>query len=101
MIFAFVQLLSIASDVFITEWAKETDDEQARHTDRNIAIYAALALGSGFLVLARTMTISFLGFAAAKKLFENMLDSLLFAPMWWHDRCAAATVVLVQFGALY
>ena len=82
----FLQLLSIASDVFITEWAKETDYEQQRHIDRNIAIYSALALGSGFLVLARTLTISFLGFAAAKNLFENMLNSLLYAPMWWHDR---------------
>jgi hypothetical protein len=39
----FLQLLSIASDVFITEWAKETDYEQQRHIDRNIAIYSALA----------------------------------------------------------
>ena len=35
------------------------------------------------------MTVSSMGFAAAKKLFEGMLNSLLFAPMWWHDRYEA------------
>jgi len=80
------QMLSVGSDVFITEWAKESDEDQRRHMDRNISIFAALALGSGILVLVRTLTIASLGFRAAKKLFEDMLDSLLFAPMWWHDR---------------
>ena len=79
-------MLSISADVFIARWANESDEEQRQHINSNIAIYSSLALGSGLLVLVRTLTISTVGFTAAKNMFESMLASLLYAPMWWHDR---------------
>lgn len=41
---------------------------------------------SGAIVLVRTLTISWIGYKAAKSLFEGMLRSLIFAPMAWHDK---------------
>jgi ABC-type multidrug transport system fused ATPase/permease subunit len=80
------QLMSIGSDYFITQWSRQDEDEQKRLLDENIGIYSAFALGSGFLVLARTLTVSTYGYRAAKKLFEDMLQSLMYAPMHWMDR---------------
>jgi ABC-type bacteriocin/lantibiotic exporter with double-glycine peptidase domain len=80
------QLLGIGSDVFITYWANEDPQEQQDRLSWNIAIYALLAIGSGFVVLIRTLTIAYYGYHAGKTLFNWMLQSLLYAPMWWMDK---------------
>ena len=80
------QLLSVGSDYFITQWSRQDEEQQKRLMDENIGLYAALALGSGLLVLARTLTVSTFGFRAAKKLFEDMLRALMYCPMHWMDK---------------
>jgi ABC-type lipoprotein export system ATPase subunit len=80
------QLLSVGSDIFITSWANEDSQEQQDHLSLNIAIYALLAVGSGFVVLIRTLTIAYYGYYAGRSLFNSMLQSLLYAPMWWIDK---------------
>lgn len=80
------QLLGIGSDVFLTYWAREDSEEQKENLSKNIAIYALLALGSGLVVLVRTLTISYYGYYAGRTLFNSMLSSLLYAPMWWIDK---------------
>lgn len=80
------QLLGVGSDIFITKWSKEDSDEQRNSINKNILIYTILAIGSGFLVLVRTLTISYFGYYASKHLFNSMLNSLLHAPMWWIDK---------------
>jgi ATP-binding cassette, subfamily C (CFTR/MRP), member 1 len=80
------QLLGIGSDVFLTQWSREDPEEQRENLTRNISIYALLAIGSGCIVLIRTLTISYYGYHAGRTLFNSMLSSLLYAPMWWIDK---------------
>jgi ABC-type lipoprotein export system ATPase subunit len=80
------QLLGIGSDVFLTYWSREDSEEQKENLSKNISIYALLAIGSGLVVLVRTLTISYYGYHAGRTLFNSMLSSLLYAPMWWIDK---------------
>ena len=80
------QCLSVGSDIFLSDWTRQSDAEQAKNSTKNAMLYAVLSLGSGSIVLVRTMTISTTGYRAAKRLFENMLHSLMRAPMSWLDK---------------
>ena len=80
------QLLMVGSDLYLSSWSRETGSEQARDLLTNVIYYAVLALGSGVMVLVRSLTVSFAGYYAAKLLFEQMLASLLAAPMAWFDQ---------------
>lgn len=80
------QLLSVAADLYLSEWSKQSETQQRVLLNRNVIVYAVLSIGSGLLVLARTMTISCAGYRAAKTMFEQMLTSLMAAPMSWIDR---------------
>eukprot|EP01034_Spumella_vulgaris_P032541 gene32542-40153_t len=79
------QCLLVGSDLYLTFWTKQNDEEQKHNLVANLAIYSSLALGSGVLVFARTFTVSFTGYRAAKVMHEGMLHSLMHAPMAWHD----------------
>lgn len=80
------QCLSVSSDIYLSHWSKENDVQQERYLDQNLVIYSVLTLGSGLVVLVRTMTVSTAGYYAAKSLFERMLGSLINAPSNWLDR---------------
>ena len=94
------QLLGVGSDFFITHWSKEDSDEQKEYLDKNILIYASLAIGSGFIVLVRTVTISYFGYYASKNLFSSMLQSLLHAPMWWIDKNPSGRYLYINYFTL-
>ena len=80
------QFLMVGSDLYLSSWSTETGPEQAKDLLSNVLCYAVLALGSGVMVLVRSLTVSFAGYYAAKLLFEQMLASLLAAPMAWFDQ---------------
>jgi ABC-type multidrug transport system fused ATPase/permease subunit len=80
------QGLSVSSDVFLSSWSKQNDTQQKEYLDSNVGIYSALALSSGAIVLARTLTVAVSGYRAAKWMFEQMLGALTRAPMGWFDR---------------
>jgi ABC-type multidrug transport system fused ATPase/permease subunit len=80
------QCLSVGSDLYLSYWSKESAQQQQSNLNENIAIYATLSLGSGLVVLARTMVVSSAGYRAGKQMFESMLSSLIHAPMHWLDR---------------
>jgi ABC-type multidrug transport system fused ATPase/permease subunit len=79
------QLLMVGSDVYLSVWTKQSDEEQRTELNRNLIIYSTLSLTSGAMVLVRSMTVVTAGFYAAKLLFEKMLHALVRAPMAWHD----------------
>jgi ABC-type multidrug transport system fused ATPase/permease subunit len=80
------QLLSVSSDLFLSHWTQQTPAQQHHHLSENLGIYSALALSAGFIVLVRTLTVSWSGFAACKWIFDQVLGSLMSAPMAWYDR---------------
>jgi ABC-type multidrug transport system fused ATPase/permease subunit len=80
------QLLSVSSDLFLSHWTQQTPEQQHRHLSQNLGIYSALSLSSGLIVLVRTLTVSWSGYGAAKWVFDQVLGSLLSAPMAWFDR---------------
>ena len=81
----FWQSLSVSADFFLSNWSQESASLQVDRLSANILEYAAFSLGSGLTVLIRTVTISYIGFYAAKKMFDQMLMALVHAPMNWHD----------------
>jgi ABC-type multidrug transport system fused ATPase/permease subunit len=89
------QLLGIASDVFLANWSREDSEEQKENLSKNLAIYAALAIGSGCVVLLRILTVSYYGYHAGRNLFVSMLTSLLNAPMWWFDQNPSGRCVVI------
>jgi ATP-binding cassette, subfamily C (CFTR/MRP), member 1 len=80
------QTLSVGSDLFLSSWSREDDVKQAENLRYNVAMYSILSLSSGSIVLVRTLTISTIGYRAAKSMFESMLRSLMHAPMNWLDK---------------
>ncbi|GAB9477647.1 Abc transporter c family member 5, partial [Globisporangium polare] len=80
------QVFQIGSDLWLSHW---TDEKVATYdkdeTEQNMTIYALLGAGSACMVLVRTLTISFFGIRASRRLFDSMTDSLLHAPLKFFD----------------
>uniref|UniRef100_K3WNM7 ABC transmembrane type-1 domain-containing protein n=1 Tax=Globisporangium ultimum (strain ATCC 200006 / CBS 805.95 / DAOM BR144) TaxID=431595 RepID=K3WNM7_GLOUD len=75
-----------SSDLWLSYWTGQksgiyNEDE----TEHNMKIYTLLGAGSAFMVLARALTISFLGLRASRHLFDSMTHSLLSAPLRFFD----------------
>lgn len=79
------QVLQIGSDLWLNYWTAESDEEQKANLKYNLTMYAVLALSGSFMVLARTLTISWNGRQAAVRMFNGMTDSLLKSPMSFFD----------------
>ena len=76
----------MSSDLYLAKWTQTSNEsEQSDRTHANVLIYSVLALGSGCMVFLRSFFVSLNGYRAAKQMFEQMLDSLISAPMSWHD----------------
>jgi ABC-type multidrug transport system fused ATPase/permease subunit len=80
------QVLSISSDLYLSHWTKESSSLQHHRLVQNLVTYSILSIGSGCVVLARSLTVSWSGYAAAKWIFEEVMGSLMKAPMAWYDK---------------
>eukprot|EP01035_Chromulina_nebulosa_P017141 gene17141-22655_t len=78
--------LSVGSDLFLSSWTRQSDNQQDHHLNSNILIYSFLSLSAGSIVFVRSITVSYAGYNAAKSMFEKMLNSLMHAPMNWLDK---------------
>ena len=79
------QALTIGSDWWLNEWSGKSQQQQTDNMGTYLGLYCGLALGSGLLVLVRTLTIALNGLRATRIMFEQTLDSLLHAPMSWFN----------------
>lgn len=78
------QLLQISSDWWLAKYTSPTSGVPVRGS-RFMEVYAALAMGSGFFVLLRTVLISWSGLRTTQAFFLSMLRSIFSAPMAFFD----------------
>ncbi|KAI3449010.1 hypothetical protein Pfo_005675 [Paulownia fortunei] len=79
------QVLQIASNYWMA-WACPTGDgEPVAGMHFVLLIYTLLAVGSAFCVLLRASLVAIAGLLTSEKLFSNMLNSVLRAPMAFFD----------------
>ncbi|RHY76145.1 hypothetical protein DYB30_013503, partial [Aphanomyces astaci] len=83
------QGLQVASDLWLSSWTSTgsttTSEEFQASAEYNISIYALLAVSSSVMVVFRSLTVSWAGLRASKKLFDGLCQSLLGAPMRFFD----------------
>ncbi|XP_021755169.1 putative ABC transporter C family member 15 isoform X1 [Chenopodium quinoa] len=80
------QVLQIASNYWMA-WACPTSGDAApvAEMDYVLLVYAILSIISSICVLVRASVLAYAGLSTAQKLFENMLHSVLRAPMSFFD----------------
>ncbi|KAK6120739.1 hypothetical protein DH2020_045521 [Rehmannia glutinosa] len=79
------QVLQIASNYWMA-WACPTgDDEPVAGMHFILLVYTLLTVGSAFCVLLRASLVTIAGLLTSEKLFSNMLNSILRAPMVFFD----------------
>ncbi|XP_021756470.1 putative ABC transporter C family member 15 [Chenopodium quinoa] len=80
------QVLQIASNYWMA-WACPTSGDAApiAEMDYVLLVYALLSIISSLCVLVRASVLAYAGLSTAQKLFENMLHSVLRAPMSFFD----------------
>ncbi|GAB9466096.1 Abc transporter c family member 5 [Globisporangium polare] len=80
------QGFQISSDLWLSHWTgQKLGAYNEEETEHNMMIYALLGAGAALMVLARALTISFLGLRASRSLFDAMTSSLLHAPLKFFD----------------
>ncbi|KAM7508896.1 hypothetical protein LguiA_019349 [Lonicera macranthoides] len=87
------QVLQIASNYWMA-WACPTD-EGAPLTGMNfiLLVYSLFAIGSSLCVLLRAILVAVMGLWTSQKLFDNMLHSVLRAPMAFFDSTPAGRIL--------
>lgn len=80
------QVLQIASNYWMA-WASPPTSESAPKLEMNfiLLVYVILAVGSSLCVLLRATLVALAGLWTSQKLFNNMLHSVLRAPMAFFD----------------
>ncbi|KAM7471981.1 hypothetical protein LguiA_010164 [Lonicera macranthoides] len=87
------QVLQVASNYWMA-WACPTDDAEAiTGMDFVLFVYMLFAFGSSLCVLVRAMLVAIMGLSTAQKLFDNMLHSILRAPMAFFDSTPAGRIL--------
>ncbi|KAF0756910.1 hypothetical protein AaE_004443, partial [Aphanomyces astaci] len=91
-VLAIWQGLTISGDVWLSRWSATVKDGTASSSAKYLhdagyylSIYAVFALGSVAMTMVRTLSIFSSGVAASRRLFENMTNALLRAPMRFFD----------------
>ncbi|KDO25419.1 hypothetical protein SPRG_09361 [Saprolegnia parasitica CBS 223.65] len=83
------QGLQVGSDLWLSVWTSSADSLSPAafqaQAEYNISVYAGLALGSSFMVVARSLTVSWSGMRASRSLFDELTQSLMRAPMRFFD----------------
>ncbi|KAF0690852.1 hypothetical protein As57867_017739, partial [Aphanomyces stellatus] len=88
-VLAIWQGLSIGADLWLSHWSTTVDTEPKAvflaDASYYLAIYAGLAIGSVGMTMVRTLSIFASSVAASRRLFDNMTQALLRAPMHFFD----------------
>ncbi|RHY79259.1 hypothetical protein DYB30_004041, partial [Aphanomyces astaci] len=91
-VLAIWQGLTISGDVWLSRWSATVKDGTAstsadylHDAGYYLSIYAVFALSSVAMTMVRTLSIFSSGVAASRRLFENMTNALLRAPMRFFD----------------
>ncbi|GLE07737.1 hypothetical protein PINS_up018368 [Pythium insidiosum] len=81
------QGLQIMSDFWLSEWSTQVSSPggDLMSQSRRMTIYSFLGLTSALMVVVRTLTVSWCGLSAAKRLFDKMTAALIHAPMKFFD----------------
>nr|QWN59135.1 ATP-binding cassette C transporter [Rehmannia glutinosa] len=87
------QVLQVASNYWMA-WACPTGGEEpVAGMHFILLIYTILAVGSAFCVLLRASLVAIAGLLTSEKLFSNMLNSVLRAPMSFFDSTPAGRIL--------
>lgn len=87
------QGLQIVSTYWMA-WACPTvEAEEVKDINYILFIYVIISIGSSFCVLVRASLLAVTGLATAEKLFQNMLHSVLRAPMAFFDSTPAGRIL--------
>ncbi|KAL6498729.1 ATP-binding cassette sub- C member 9 [Orobanche gracilis] len=87
------QVLQVASNYWMA-WACPTGDREPVAGMRFILlVYMLLAVGSALFVLLRSSLVAVVGLRTAEKLFSDMLNSVLRAPMAFFDSTPAGRIL--------
>ena len=79
------QVLQVLSNYWMAWACPIGDDDLVDGMDFILLVYTLLAVGSAFCVLLRSSLVAIAGLRTAEKLFSNMLNSVLRAPMAFFD----------------
>lgn len=79
------QVLQVLSNYWMAYSSPTGDDELVEGMDFILLVYTLLAVGSALCVLLRASLVAIAGLQTAEKLFSNMLNSVLRAPMAFFD----------------
>ncbi|KAL3646113.1 ATP-binding cassette sub- C member 9 [Castilleja foliolosa] len=91
------QVLQISSSYWMA-WACPMGDDVAVTGMRFVLlVYTMLAVGSAFCVLLRSSLVAIAGLRTAEKLFSNMLNSILRAPMAFFDSTPTGRILNRDF----
>ncbi|OQR89198.1 ATP-binding Cassette (ABC) Superfamily, partial [Thraustotheca clavata] len=84
-----MQVLKVGSDLWLTYWSNSSNQEDyatfTKSSNKNMLIYAGLALGSCLLVGVQAYSIITYCLRGSQKMFDTMLNNLLEAPMRFFD----------------
>lgn len=88
------QLLQIGSNYWMA-WAAPVSDDVERSVSSTmlITVYIALAIGSSFCVLARSILLSTAGYKTATTLFNKMHSCIFRAPMSFFDATPSGRIL--------
>nr|QVT92336.1 ABC transporter [Salvia miltiorrhiza] len=94
------QVLQVLSNYWMA-WACPTgDDELVDGMNFILLVYTLLAVGSAFCVLLRASLVAIAGLHTAEKLFSNMLNSVLRAPMAFFDSTPTGRILNRLLGTI-
>ncbi|TMW69133.1 hypothetical protein Poli38472_001289 [Pythium oligandrum] len=81
------QSFQVNSDIWLSHWtgSKKHGMESLHSVKYNLAIYALFGLGVAVFVLFRALIIAVTAVHASRKLFDDMTQSLLYAPLRFFD----------------
>lgn len=84
------QAVQMSSDYWL---AYETSDERNYVPSLFIAVYSGIAVVSCFLLAMRSLIFAFLGLKTARGFFDQILDSILHAPMSFFDTTPSGRIL--------
>jgi ABC-type multidrug transport system fused ATPase/permease subunit len=84
VVFILCTAINLMTNVWVSVWSSDATYEKFS-IGFYLGIYAAIALSLGVFVFLRSYMLATFGIAASKRLHENVLDSVLRAPMSFFD----------------
>ncbi|KAH8901346.1 putative ABC bile acid transporter [Thozetella sp. PMI_491] len=86
------QVSSTSHSWWLAEWSSERNSSRYSNLHK-ITIYLALSIGNGALLVVQSLVISTISLAASQWFFQQMIKSVLRAPLRWIDTTPAGHVL--------